>query len=217
MLNRKLLALVLPAVAVSALVGSGFSAWYFNAEITESVNDVTANVTITDKIDQNIGTLTLNPGHGLTTLTLDQGGQENAGLKNKGIKFDASKLVVNFAFVSEKVFNNLKAANMQVKVTSTITFTEALDGYVKIIDSLSYSPVVGVSYSYYKETPLENYSESYDLSIDLSTDANKVNSLLEYKDKPTSTGDYDEMRKALYGTGQSITFSWKAEVVNINN
>ena len=215
MLNRKLLALVLPAVAVSALVGSGFSAWYFNAGITKSFDDVTANATITDKIDQNIGTLTLTPGHGLTTLTLDQGGQENAGLKNKGIKFDASKLEVKFAFVSQTVFNNLKEANMQVKVTSTITFTEALDGYVKIVDALSYSE--GESYSYYKETTLEDYSESYDFSIDLSTDVNEVNSLLEYKIKPTTGGEYDTMRTKLFGTGQSITFSWKAEVVNINS
>lgn len=215
MLNRKILALVLPAVAVSALVGSGFSAWYFSADITKSADDVTANVTITDKIDQNIGTLTLTPGHGLTTLTLDQGGQENANESKKGIKFDASKLEVKFAFVNETVFKNLKEANMQVKVTSTITFTEALDGYVKIIDAMSYSP--GGSYSYYKETLLKDYSASYDLSIDLSTDADEVNSLLEYKDKPTSTGDYDDMRNALYGTDQSITFSWKAEVVNIKN
>lgn len=215
MLNRKILALVLPAVAVSALVGSGFSAWYFNADITKSCDDVTANVTITDKIDQNIGTLTLTPGHGLTTLTLDQGGQENAGLKNKGIKFDASKLEVNFAFVNQTVFNNLKAANMQVKVTSTITFTEALDGYVKIIDALSYSQ--GESYSYYKETTLVDYNASYDLSIDLSTDDNEVNSLLEYKIKPTSGDEYDTMHSKLFNKGQSITFSWKAEVVNIKN
>lgn len=215
MLNRKLLALVLPAVAVSALVGSGFSAWYFNAGITKSFDDVTANATITDKIDQNIGTLTLTSGHGLTTLTLDQGGQENAGEKNKGIKFDASMLEVKFAFVSQTVFNNLKEANMQVKVTSTITFTEALDGYVKIVDALSYSE--GESYSYYKETALEDYSESYDFSIDLSTDVNEVNSLLEYRIKPTNGGEYDTMRTKLFGTGQSITFSWKAEVVNINS
>lgn len=217
MLNRKLLALVLPAVAVSALVGSGFSAWYFNAGITKSFDDVAANATITDKIDQNIGTLTLASGHGLTTLTLDQGGQENAGLKNKGIKFDASKLEVKFAFVSEKMFNNLKEANMQVKVTSTITFTEALDGYVKIIDAMSYSESEGVPYSYYKETALEDYSKSYDFSIDLSTDVNEVNSLLEYRIKPTNGGEYDTMYTKLFGTGQSITFSWKAEVVNINS
>ena len=216
MLNRKLLALVLPAVAVSALVGSGFSAWYFNADITKSADDVTANVTITDKIDQNIGTLTLTPRHGLTTLTLDQGGQENANESKKGIKFDASKLEVKFAFVNETVFKNLKEANMQVKITSTITFTEALDGYVKIIDAMSYTKK-GQSYSYYKETKLVDYNASYDFSIDLSTDANEVNKLLEYKDKPTSAGDYDEMHNALYGTDQSITFSWKAEVVNINN
>lgn len=215
MLNRKILALVLPAVAVSALVGSGFSAWYFNADITKSCDDVTANVTITDKIDQNIGTLTLTPGHGLKTLTLDQGGQENAGEKSKGIKFNASKLEVKFAFASEKVFNNLEEANMQVKVTSTITFTENLDGYVKIIDALKYSP--GESYSYYKETTLEDYSESYDFSIDLSTDVNEVNKLLEYKVKPTSGGEYDTMHSKLFNTNQSITFSWKAEVVNINN
>lgn len=215
MLNRKILALVLPAVAVSALVGSGFSAWYFNADITKSCDDVTANATITDKIDQNIGTLTLTPGHGLTTLTLDQGGQENANESKKGIKFDASKLEVKFAFVSDTVFKNLQEANMQVKVTSTITFTEALDGYVKIIDDLSYSP--GGSYSYYKETTLKDYSASYDLSIDLSTDVDKVNSLLEYKVKPTTVGDYDTMHSKLFGTSQSITFSWKAEVVNINS
>lgn len=215
MLNRKILALVLPAVAVSALVGSGFSAWYFNAEITKSCDDVTANVSITDKIDQNIGTLTLTSGHGLTTLTLDQGGQENAGLKNKGIKFNASKLEVKFAFVSEKVFKNLQEANMQVKVTSTITFTEALDGYVKIINALSYSP--GESYSYYKETELEEYNESYDFSIDLSTDVNELNKLLEYKIKPTTGDEYDTMHSKLFNTNQSITFSWKAEVVNINS
>lgn len=211
MLNRKLLALILPAVAVSALVGSGFSAWYFNANITSSASPVSANVDITDKIDQNIGTLTLTPGHELTTLTLDQGGQENAEDKTKGIEFDADKLEVNFSFVSETVFNNLSSANMQVKVTSTITFTEALDGYVKIIDTMNYTP--GESYSYYKETTLDAYKASYDFSIDLSTNAEKVNSLLEYKVKPTSSGAYDTMSEKLFNTGQSITFNWTAEVV----
>ena len=52
MLNRKLLALVLPAVAVSALVGSGFSAWYFYYAGSYNTENIDVSVSVEDEINQ---------------------------------------------------------------------------------------------------------------------------------------------------------------------
>lgn len=208
MLNRKLLALILPAVAVSALVGSGFSAWYFdeNSVNKESQN---VNVSITDMVDNAVGTLNLSEVQA-TTLTLDQGGYQNATVLNKGISFDEVSVGAEFTFNGNS-YTNLSSAGMKVEVTTTVTFTESLLEYVNVIGLSGYTP----------------NSNVYTLTQDVTSDAGLTDTItlmsngncmfLEYKEgkKPQNSTDYGTMKTNL--ASASITFEWSAAVVTASN
>ena len=204
MLNRKLLALVLPAVAVSALVGSGFSAWYFSENnIKEAEQNV--NVSITDMVDNAVGTLTLNETQA-TTLTLDQGGYQNATVLNKGISFNAASVGAQFKF-NEGAYDNLTAAGMKVQVTTTVTFTARLLDYVKVTGLSGYTPNSNV----YTLTQDVTSNTVLTDTITLMSDGNCT--FLEYKEdkKPGNSTDYGTMKTNL--ANASITFEWSAAVV----
>lgn len=206
MLNRKLLALVLPAVAVSALVGSGFSAWYFNEKNIEGTKQ-NVNVSIADMVDNTVGTLTLNETQA-TKLTLDQGGFQNADALNKGISFDAASVGAKFTFKDEKNgYNNLTSAGMKVQVTRTITFTENLLEYVEVTGLLNYTPGSTVHTLVQYVTLNTGLTDT----ITLMSDGNCT--FLKYKEgkKPQDSTDYGTMKSDL--ATASITFEWSAAVV----
>lgn len=203
MLNRKLLALVLPAVAVSALVGSGFSAWYFAEENINGLGQE-VKVSITDMVDESVGTLALN-GTQATKLTLDQGGFANKGEPNKGISFDQESVGATFTFNGNS-FTNLDSAGMKVKVTRTITFTENLLEYVEVTGLSNYT-----SGSTVHTVTQDVTSNKLTDTIELMSEGNC--SFLKYKEgkKPQNSTDYAAMVGNL--NGASITFNWTAEVV----
>lgn len=204
MLNRKLLALVLPAVAVSALVGSGFSAWYFSENnIKEAEQNV--NVIITDMVDNAVGTLTLNETQA-TTLTLDQGGFKNADALDKGISFNAASVGAKFTF-KDGAYDNLTSAGMKVQVTTTVTFTAKLLEYVKVTGLSGYTPSSNVY------TLTQDVTSNEGLTNTISLMSGDVCTFLEYIDgkKPDGSSTYLAMEKALETA--SITFEWSAAVV----
>lgn len=204
MLNRKLLALVLPAVAVSALVGSGFSAWYFGEYSIEGKSQ-NVNVSITDKVDNAVGTLTLSETQA-TTLTLDQGGFTNKEALDKGISFDKDCVGATFTFNGNS-FTNLDSAGMKVQITTTVTFTASLLDYVDVIGLSGYTPNSNV------------YTRTQDVVSDTGlTDTIALMSggnctFLTYKTgkKPQNSTDYGDMTDAL--AGAKISFNWTAAVV----
>ena len=205
MLNRKILALVLPAVAVSALVGSGFSAWYFaEGDIKGVGQDV--NVFITDKVDKSVGTLALN-GTQATKLTLDQGGQSNFDKLDKGISFDKESVSAKFTFKEDDSFTNLDSAGMKVQITTTVTFTAELLEYVDVIGLTGYTPNSNV----YTRTQNVVLAEGLTDTITLMSEGNCK--FLTYKTgkKPLKSADYGAMVSDL--NGAQITFNWSAEVV----
>lgn len=207
MLNRKLLALVLPAVAVSALVGSGFSAWYFAEENIGGVGQE-VKVSITDMVDESVGTLALN-GTQATKLTLDQGGFANKTALNKGISFDKESVGATFTFNGNS-FTNLDSAGMKVEVTRTITFTANLLEYVEVTGLSNYT-----SGSTVHTVTQDVTSNTLTDTIELMSEGNC--SFLKYKEgkKPQNSTDYAAMVGKLKGA--SITFNWTAEVVTKNN
>ena len=205
MLNRKLLALVLPAVAVSALVGSGFSAWYFNEkDIKGTSKDV--NVFVTDMVDNTVGTLTLNETQA-TKLTLDQGGFQNADVLKKGISFDAASVGAQFKF-NEGAYDNLTSAGMKVQVTTTVTFTAELLEYVEVTGLSDYTPKSNV---YTRTQNVISDKGLTDTITLMSSDG--ICEFLEYKEgkKPGNSTDYGKMKSDL--ATASITFEWSAAVV----
>ena len=73
MKKRKILMLTLPLVGVATIVGSGFSAWYFNSTAVTPVDDK-FGVSITNKTTT---TGTLSSDLGSAKLVLDQGGSKS--------------------------------------------------------------------------------------------------------------------------------------------
>lgn len=204
MLNRKILALILPTVAVSVLVGSGFSAWYFNENSVETKNQ-NVNVSITDKVDNAVGALALSETQA-TTLTLDQGGYENATVLNRGISFDAISVGAKFTFNGDS-YTNLTSAGMKVQITTTVTFTANLLNYVDVIG------LSGYTFGSNVYTLVEDVVSNAGLDKTISLMSGDECTFLKYKDgmKPQNTTDYTAMVEALEGA--TINFAWSAAVV----
>ena len=128
MLKRKMLAILLPAIAAATLVGSGFSAWYFQAnEIDGQSTDVSVDVTNEIK---DIGTLAKAEGAGYvepTKIVLDQGGWSNRGNVDAGITFidadgtvdEDSKVGATFTF-NAGVYSDLTAAGLKFALKKII-------------------------------------------------------------------------------------------------
>lgn len=207
MLNRKLLALVLPAVAVSALVGSGFSAWYFTENSIEGKSQ-DVNVSVTDKVDNAVGTLTLSETQA-TTLTLDQGGFVNKTALDKGISFNAASVGAQFKF-NEGAYDNLTSAGMKVQITTTVTFTDKLLEYVDVFGLSGYTLKSNV---YTRTQDVVSDTGLTDTIKLMSEEENYTFLILKYKEgkKPQNSKEHNDMKDNL--AGAKITFNWTAEVV----
>lgn len=222
MLNRKILALVLPAVAVSALVGSGFSAWYFYDLGSYNTDNINVSVSVEDKVEENIGSLVLNSEIKNIKLVLDQGGYQNRATLTKGISFvnnetgsaPVQNIGANFTFTNNTVFSNLSAANLKVQVKTTVVFT------TKLFDYLTLKGLPGSNYS--STTDAEGKTTTYTATTDVSAasgfsetiqlmNASGDCSFFEYKVKPQDSIKYGAMKGAL--ADATITFNWSAAVV----
>ena len=226
MLNRKILALVLPAVAVSALVGSGFSAWYFYDSGTYNTDNINVSVKVEDKVEEDIGSLVLNSEISNIKLVLDQGGYQNRATLTKGISFvnngtdsaTVNNIGANFTFTNSKVFDNLSAANLEVRVTTKVVFSTIL------FDYLTLKGLSGDNYS--STTDAEAGTTTYTATTDVSTatgfsetielmNASGDCSFFEYKLKPQNSTVYQDMKDDL--ATATITFNWSAAVFENNN
>ena len=222
MLNRKILALVLPAVAVSALVGSGFSAWYFYDTGSYSTDNINVSVSVEDKVEQDIGSLVLNSEIRNIKLVLDQGGYQNRETKTKGISFvnneTDSKTVNNigakFTFTDSTVFSNLSAANLKVQVTTKVVFSTILFDYLTLKglvgDNYSSSIDAEAGTTTYTGTTNVGTDSGFSETIELMNDSGDC-SFFEYKLKPQDPDTYNTMVSDLKDA--TITFNWSAAVV----
>lgn len=92
MMKRKFLAVVLPIIGCATVVGSGFSAWYFDEGVAYGEGGSTStNVNVTEEIKASTGNLDIVlKGTSIDgkkdTLVLDQGGARNNSV-NSGIMF----------------------------------------------------------------------------------------------------------------------------------
>ena len=150
MLRRKMLAILLPTVAAVTLVGSGFSAWYFNQEVTGSVSG-NVGVDITDAVGD-IGTLAPTKGaananaESTFNLILDQGGYENLDDFDAGISFvqvqgeenttlgTGATFGATFTWGSadssgRSQYQILTDAGYKVQITQTVRISTLLFGY----------------------------------------------------------------------------------------
>lgn len=230
MLNRKILALVLPAVAVSALVGSGFSAWYFYDSGTYSTDDVNVNVEIAQEFNQKIGSLSIKSATTPNKVVLDQGGYKNKADPTKGIQFLNDNTVVGnieveFTFTNETVYENLTAAGLSVTVTREILVADALLEYVKVVPNIGGESTTTevIDYTVYTTNTTLGSSDAHTDTITLmdGVSANSNSNFLNYivnddhtTKKPQDDTQYQAMVRALgeIGVNEAIIFRWSVTV-----
>ena len=238
-MKRKLLIGLLALTGGVAVVGSGFSAWYFGeTSLPDSTKGV--NVYVTDMAD-GIGTLTNNDSSKSLYIVLDQGTYTNKTDITKGISVNSVEGAISDT--------NVGSALNELSATYSITATEAkalvangiTSGTFKASLKLSStaSTYIGFKTSYTGITPtaetgklsvsVDTISYEYtidyskvssdltqDFKIDVST-KEYVNSLLQYnKDKkPTDKTSYEAMKNAIANATDdplTITYSFAANL-----
>lgn len=136
MIKRKILMVTLPLIGVATIVGSGFSAWYFNE--TPVTTSATVGVEVTEK-HVATGTLTHTLPVG-AKLVLDQGGPTNATVLNQLIyvaKSDGTKISsFDLSFtIPTLTAANLLSSHVKAKITLVPTVNTTLAKYVDVTTS----------------------------------------------------------------------------------
>lgn len=216
MLQRKFLSILLPVVTLGVVVGSGFSAWYFD-DTNIGAKDINVNVQITDKVTT-VGTLEFLTRQDQlpTKVILDQGGYANKEDVTKGISFDKTEIKAQFKFINEAEFNRLNAAGMHVAVTQKITLDKTFATYVDLVTPGDFGTREENTnhVTYTKIVPLKTYEANYDYTINLSS-SNEANVFLKYIEgqKPQNATDYGKMVTALTNITSAVSFNWSVAVV----
>ena len=150
MMKRKILAVTIPVVGCLTVVGSGFSAWYFDEAVTDSSESSALNTYVTEKVESKDVSLSFtesNKGDVLNNkyLILDQGGVKNTEptvgimiadsklnetvkdtrIYTFTVKFDGSK--------SGLTLNSIYDAHMELSVTVEIDLSDKLYHYVTLV------------------------------------------------------------------------------------
>ncbi len=162
MKKKFLVGSLLPVLAGAAVVGSGFSLWFFNnTKETAGQNNLSKNVTQLVEI----GTIEVADDF---TVVFDQETRENdlanAGLAQKGI-------YVDFGSKTNKVAKYIKVTNgadiiensTKVVFTTTIKLTNGLDEFVKVAYKTSDS--ASEDFTYDKASHSFSYVLEFDSTI----------------------------------------------------
>lgn len=217
---RKFTALLAPTLGLVAVVGAGFSAWYFG--VNDVTKDVNMSVELTELAD-GTGEITVTDTSVSLKLVLDQGGFANKNDVTKGISVvntnsnDAivSDLAAQYT-ISQSDYDELNSAGTLPTITTTITIPSALANYVTVKTSSTW--VAGSNTASGDKTfvrtsnfpPSPSGSEYVvDLNVDMNT-SDGVNELFQYVtgQKPTDTDAYNSMSTALTSVGKVvITFA----------
>ena len=222
MKKRKILMLTLPLVGVATIVGSGFSAWYFN-ETTISTS-AKLGVAVTE-MHVTAGELTTTlPAN--AKIVLDQGGASNAAsLTEKiyvGIPVEGDTYTpVNSFDVTFKIptasASGLKDSGIKGKFSFTPVVDAKLSKYVDVTTELltvtkEFTFDEGTLESPWTKTTTES-DTIYTVTISLAA-SNTENSPFKYKandgvngGKPLKSEQYTAMKNALSTVDKAISFT----------
>lgn len=163
MMKRKILAVTIPVVGCITVVGAGFSAWYFDAAVTNSSESSALNTFVTEKVESKDVALSFTNSNKDAVLDdkyliLDQGGVNNTD-PTVGIMIADSKLNETVADPVEKprkynftvkfgkdssegtssklTLNSIYDAHMELSVTVEIDLSDRLYQYVTLVGGAS--------------------------------------------------------------------------------
>ncbi|MDY5984336.1 MAG: hypothetical protein SPI94_02575 [Candidatus Onthovivens sp.] len=216
MKKRKILMLTLPLVGVATIVGSGFSAWYFN-ETTVS-DSATLGVAVTE-LHVTAGTLTIDLPVG-AKVVLDQGGATKAAdlkeliyvaTESSGNYTKVNSFDVTFSIPTTSAAG-LKDSGIKATLTLTPTVNPTLLTYIDVTTSLiTLNKTFTLAAD---ENPGDGWTRSISgdntlYTTTVSLPASNAGTLFKYKEgkKPTTVAAYNAMTTALSSVTEAITFS----------
>lgn len=141
-MNKRVLTLAATTLGAVAIVGAGFSAWYFTEELDGAFAEDEKKVqTVVTEAKSEVGTFEVTNGDTSIYLVLDQGGVENAAKADEGIY-----LVTTAPSSTPTTVGSITGEN-DANVVKTISATWKVDTltYEEIKNSVSYE--VDVTFS----------------------------------------------------------------------
>ena len=216
MKKRKILMLTLPLVGVATIVGSGFSAWYFNETTVSTTAKLGVAVT---ELHVTAGTLTTTLPAG-AKVVLDQGGATNAAALNEliyvatessGIYTKVNSFDVTFSIPTTSAAG-LKDSNISATLTLTPTVHTTLSEYIDVTtSSITLNKTFTLAAD---ENPGDGWTRSTSgantlYTTTVSLPASNAGTLFKYKEgkKPTTVAAYGTMTEALEHVTEAITFT----------
>ena len=192
--KRKTLLAVIPVCGLVAIVGSAYSAWYFNEDTLSKSQSL--SITLTDKVTS-IGELTMDTE--TLHLELDQGGFDKLTDGTVGITVkNASNTAVDTIDASYAIDSGqlalLTEAGLEGTITTTVKVDTDLLTYIKFVGAGFTAGEVDGEFSTYSKTV--EVAASVDLAIACKTTSG-VNEAFQYSDKPDSSADYDTLSALL--------------------
>ena len=231
MKKRKILMLTLPLVGVATIVGSGFSAWYFNSTaVTPLPGQI--GVSITNKTTT---TGTLSSDLGSATLVLDQGGSKTEDANNPakhiwvergGTKIPA--FTISFT-IPEASATALAESRVKGQLTVAATVNPILAKYVAV-DTTKWNVTKDMMFGAgdtltddWAKTVSEN-NMVYTLTLSVAESTAASGSPFKYAEKneesgifgkPTTEAAYDAMKAAIGTIPDGIGISFTTNVTFI--
>lgn len=193
MVLRKLLAIGAPILGMVAIVGSGFSAWYFESQTVEA--ETSMGITLTP-IATSYGAFDVIEKD--YTLVLDQGGYTNRTDVTKGISVQVGGSNVTSIEASYSIDSGalqiLTKDGLTGTITTTVKVLSSLAAYVDFKASGFTKGAASDGYEVYtRETSV---ATSVDLAIDVTTSSDDLtNAAFAYVNnkKPTDETSYNSL------------------------
>lgn len=202
MVLRKLLAIGAPILGMVAIVGSGFSAWYFESQTVEA--NTSMGITLTP-IATTYGAFDVSENE--YTLVLDQGGYANKTEVTKGISVQAGGINVNSIEASYSIDSGalqvLTNDGLTGEITTTVKVLSSLAAYVDFKATGFTKGEASGGYQVY--TRKTSVATSVNLNIDVTTSADLSNAAFAYVsgNKPTDATSYNSLSSLVSSIGTS--------------
>lgn len=213
MKKKFLVGSLLPVLAGAAVVGSGFSLWFFN-NTTETATQDNLSKNVTQLVE--IGTITVADNF---TVVFDQKNRTNdlanAGLAAKGIYVDFGSNTNKVAKYNKAVDgDDIIANSTKVVFTTKIELTNGLDELVKVAYKTSDSATNAFTYDG------TSHSFSYALEFDstIAEDAmvfdwEKV--VLTYVNEPKNKTEYEAFKTKVNAADTKINVTYTATLTGV--
>lgn len=219
-MKKKLLIAMIPVLGMGALVGSGFSAWVFGNEASQTFN---FNGAVT--VEPATGDLTLNCTPSGFNVTLDQGGKKNVdnavGVAVSNLSTITFSLTTNDTTVIEAAEPKYEAeiqwsfaltdGEVEKNGTKNVNTYLTLTSYMDNLEIGTYTSLTttggtlkdGVTYTYSGGT--------WNFTITMPSE----DKILNYVDKPSTYTEWQNMNNDLDGKNFNLAISIDARIVEI--